>query len=321
MKKKLHVIVNQGARTGKASRIWKKLQHILDEKSIDYEVYFTEYEHHATELTEKLFTDDIEDKTIPIYLIVVGGDGTINEVLNGIPDFNRARLGVIPTGSGNDFGRNLWIPKNPKKGLEMILSCIEREEEGIAVPRLDLGQVVWDGCKKPRIFGISAGIGLDAIVCKKALHSRMKKFLNFFHMGKLTYLFFTIQSLFTMKTAEAEWSSGNGKKGKLHNMIYAAAMNLRAEGGGVPMAPHASPTDGYLSLSSASGIPKWKTFFCLPFLLAAKHERIKGFAVKDASCIRLKTDQPVVLHADGEYCAEITEAEFVCLAGKLQLLR
>lgn len=139
MKQKLHVIVNQGARTGKASRIWKKLQHILDEKTIDYEVNFTEFEHHATELTEKLFTDDIEDKTMPVYLIVVGGDGTINEVLNGILDFDRARLGVIPTGSGNDFGRNLWIPKNPKKSLEMILSCIEREEEGIAVPRLHLG--------------------------------------------------------------------------------------------------------------------------------------------------------------------------------------
>ena len=73
--------------------------------------------------------------------------------------------------------------------------------------------------------------------------------------------------------------------------------------------------------ASASGIPKWKTFLCLPFLVAAKHERIRGFAVTDVEKVVLKSDKPMVLHADGEYCGDVTKAEFACLKGKLKLLR
>ena len=61
-----------------------------------------------------------------IDLIVVGGDGTINEVLNGIRDFDRVRLGVIPTGSGNDFCRNLKLPGTPEESLRQILVCINK---------------------------------------------------------------------------------------------------------------------------------------------------------------------------------------------------
>lgn len=182
--------------------------------------------------------------------------------------------------------------------------------------------MTWENEKKHRIFGISAGIGLDAIVCKKALHSNCKKFLNRIHLGKLTYLVLTVQSLFTMDTAEAVVECGdNHKIYRLHKTIFAAAMNLPAEGGGVPMAPHASCTDGMLSLSSAHGIPKALTFFCLPFLVAAKHEKIRGFTVIESPVIRVHTSKPVVLHADGEYCGDVTDVEFTCLSEKLQLLK
>ena len=85
-------------------------------------------------------------------------------------------------------------------------------------------------------------------------------------------------------------------------MIFAASMNLPAEGGGVPMAPDASPQDGLLSLSSAAGIAKWRTFFLLPLLVAAKQEGIKGFNIRDEKGFRVVLDKPMVLHADGEYC-------------------
>ena len=84
-------------------------------------------------------------------------------------------------------------------------------------------------------------------MCKKALHSRLKQVLNRFHLGKLTYLALTVQSLFTMETANAKVVTEHGGY-ILPKMIFAAAMNLPAEGGGVPMAPHASVQDGLLSL-------------------------------------------------------------------------
>ncbi len=103
-------------------------------------------------------------------------------------------------------------------------------------------------------------------------------------------------------------------------MIFAAAMNLHAEGGGVPMAPKSTPYDGKLSLSSAAGITRWKTFFLLPLLALGKQGGIRGFAVADGSEIHMKTDQPVVLHADGEYCGDVTEIRFRCLKNQLWLL-
>ena len=314
--RRIQIIVNNGAGTGQAHRVWNETQRLLRGYKIKYVAHTTRYQGHATKLAEKISSMKGDD---PIYLIVVGGDGTLNEVLNGITDFDRVRLGVIPTGSGNDFGRNLKLPKTPKESLKQICASIRKDQRGEELYRIDLGQVSWEGCEKPRIFGISAGLGLDALVCKKALHSRLKQVLNRFHLGKLTYLALTVQSLFTMETANAKVITEYGGF-ILPKMIFAAAMNLPAEGGGVPMAPEASPEDGRLSLSSASGIAKWQTFFLLPFLVAAKQERINGFNIREENGFRVLLDKPMVLHADGEYCGDVTRVEFRCLEKKLWLL-
>ena len=160
------------------------------------------------------------------------------------------------------------IDKNPNIALHQILKAIAREKNGIPVSRVDIGQVRWGETEEEsRIFGISSGIGLDAIVCKKALHSKLKKVLNKIHLGKLTYLLLTVSSLFSMKTAEVTLECGdNHCVHKMNKMIFAAAMNLRAEGGGVPMAPKASPRCINHSKSTDSLMlrrnQKWQTEEC-----------------------------------------------------------
>ena len=217
--RKIQIIVNNGAGTGQAHRVWNETQYLLRGYKIKYAAYMTKYRGHATKLAERISSMKGEE---PVYLLVVGGDGTINEVLNGITDFEKVRLGVIPTGSGNDFGRNLNLPKTPKESLKEICACIKKDQRGEELIRIDLGQVSWEGCKKPRIFGISSGLGLDALVCKKALHSRLKQVLNRFHLGKLTYLALTVQSLFTMETANGKVITEHGGF-ILPGMIFAAA--------------------------------------------------------------------------------------------------
>ena len=69
-----------------------------------------------------------------------------------------------------------------------------------------------------------------------------------------------------------------------------------------------------------AGIAKWQTFFLLPFLVAAKQEHINGFTIRNEKGFRLILDKPMVLHADGEYCADVTRVEFRCLEKKLWLL-
>jgi YegS/Rv2252/BmrU family lipid kinase len=318
------------------------VEQVLLDRQIPYECYKTKYEGHAkhltASLTARLDAESGERQTScmqsnvqqasteqptackqPVScerqtLIVVGGDGTINEVLSGIRDFDAIRLGVIPVGSGNDYARELHLDHDPAACICHILD--DGEESTI-----DLGRVSWNQGLGERLFAISAGIGLDAIVCKKALTSRLKKCLNKFHLGKLTYLLLTVQTLFSMETANVTLTLPGKSPLSLDHMIFLAGMNFRAEGGGVPMAPHADHTDGHLDLCTAYGIPKWKTFFLLPLLVLAKHEGVQGISLIHCQVARLQTDRPMIVHADGEYCGSFTDVEFSILPGKLTIIR
>ena len=78
--------------------------------------------------------------------------------------------------------------------------------------------------------------------------------------------------------------------------------------------------DGKLSVCMAWGIPKWRTFLCLPLLVTANHLRIRGFEVTNCKEYDLKLKTPMVLHADGEYCGDVTEMHFQCLPKKLHVM-
>ena len=315
-----YFIVNYTGGSGKARKTWNRVHFLLKEKEIEYKAYVTKRPGHAGELAKRISELPEDD----IRLIVVGGDGTINEVLNGISDFSRIRFGVIPTGSGNDFARGMGIPKDPDKALDIILASVVGRN-------IDIGEVT-TGNGARSYFGISSGIGLDAIVCKKNLDSKIKKFLNKLGIGGLSYIVLTITTLFSMETYDVKVKlktsdiSGDGIKSDTieeetyKKLIFLAAMNFFAEGGGVPMSPNASPEDGKLSICAVSGIPKWKTFFMLPLLTKGKHEGKKGFLLKDVDGLVFDADRPMVLHADGEYIGDETHIEMRVLRGILSVM-
>lgn len=304
----LYFIVNEKSKSGKGSSAWTQIVNYLETNHIEYRYWLTRYQGHAQELAGEISAlDDVEKR-----LIIVGGDGTINEVINGITDFERISLGVIPNGSGNDFVRGLKTERNPVKYLKKI-----QQEE--CASYIDLGEVSWEGCEKPRLFGISAGVGMDAVVCKMAMTSKVKTYLNKLHLGKLTYLILTIRALFSMETANGVLTIGEHRE-KLDKVIFSAVMNFRAEGGGVPMAPAASARDGLLSVCCAADVPKWKTFFYLPFIVLAKHGNIKKIKLFDAEELEWKFDKPMTIHTDGEYYGEVTQVRFRCLRNKLKVL-
>lgn len=305
----IYFIVNEHSRSGKGADVWKQLEELLKKEEVPYQARRTEYAGHAVKLAEEI--SSLEEKEIK--LVAVGGDGTINEVVNGIVDFEKIQFGAIPTGSGNDFARGLGILETPKEILLRIL-------ESKGTKRIDIGSVSWEGCEKPRLFLISSGVGMDALVCKKALTSKLKKILNRLHLGKLTYLLITIQTILSMQTADTRVVIDQNRKTLYKNQIFSAAMNFRAEGGGIPMAPDADAQDGLLSVCTIHGIPKLLTFFVLPFLVAAKHERFRGVKIENCTTCDLYMNKPLVLHTDGEYCGDVTEVHFKCLPGKLKIL-
>lgn len=305
-----YFIVNVSGGSGKAKKTWIKVRDELKRRNVEYKAFRTKSSEHAGELAGKISKLPDND----IHMVVVGGDGTINAVLNGIKDFDNIIFSVIPSGSANDFARGLGISKDPVVAINGILDISKKSQ------RIDLGCVTCT--EKKHLFGISSGIGLDAIVCKKALNSKIKNFLNKLNLGSLTYIILTVISLFTMDYMDAEIEIYDRDDGivssfRLNKMIFAAFMNVKAEGGGVPMAPNANYDDGKLSLCIASDISKYNAFIKLPLLVMAKQEKIKGFKLIDAKKAVIKIIDPAVVHADGEYVGDETDVVIECLANKL----
>ena len=307
----IHFIVNEHSKSGKGACVWKQVETLLIKEEETYRIWKTEYAGHATKLAEEI--SQLEENEIK--LVVVGGDGTINEVINGIAKYEKVRLGIIPTGSGNDCARGLGISGKPE---ELLLRILESK----GTQAIDLGKVSWqeNDKKKSRLFMISAGVGMDALVCKKSMTSKIKKVMNRMGLGKLTYLIITVQSLLSMQTANTKAVIDKERKTLYKNHIFSAVMNFKAEGGGVPMAPSADAKDGLLSICTVYGIPKFCTFFLLPFLVAAKHEKFRGVKIENCSSCEFALDKQMTLHTDGEYCGEVTKVEFECLPAKLKIL-
>lgn len=208
-----HVIINPASRSGRALALWKNAEHCFREAGISYKVYFSQYQGHIEEICRDL-TSDGQD----IKLVVFGGDGTVNEAINGIQDFDHVQLGYVPTGSSNDLARGLGLEKDPRKVLSKIL-------KGETTRTVDLGVVhYWntanvcqttaynstlqEGSADPadnssRRFIVSAGIGFDAAICQEVSVSPFKKVFNKLHLGKLIYLAVAIRLILTQKMVPA----------------------------------------------------------------------------------------------------------------------
>lgn len=166
-------IVNPNARSGLGEKTWHTLERILKEQEVSYQVFFTKYQKHATKITQKL-TEENMLRTI----IVLGGDGTINEVVNGISDLSSTTLAYIPIGSSNDFARGMGLSTNPVTALKHILSPSR-------YAYLNIGALQYQ--EKKRRFAVSSGSGFDAPVCHQIHVSSFKKLLNKLHLGKMIY--------------------------------------------------------------------------------------------------------------------------------------
>ena len=151
-----YFLISDHGGNGRAVRLFPKIEKILRRRGIQYAYWLSSSSERAAEIVRDVCALGDRDAR----LIVMGGDGTVSAVLNGIRDFGALKLGLIPTGSGNDFARALGVTKRYKKTLAKILAA-----DGTRT--IDLGQVTRaDG--STRVFGISAGLGMDAIIARKA---------------------------------------------------------------------------------------------------------------------------------------------------------
>lgn len=279
-------IINPNSRSGKGGMVWEFIQPELLKRGVDYEYYCTTHTGHATQLAENITSDGEEHN-----LIVLGGDGTVNEVINGIKDISKVILGYIPTGSGNDFARGMKITKDPIKALEVILHPKE-------IKKVDIGVLSRAG--KKRRFAISAGIGFDAAICHQVAISKYKYILNKLKLGKLSYVFVALNRLFHDKTVNAEVFLDNQSVQTFKKVYFVAFMNQPFEGGGFKFCPKAKADDGKLDVIVISNLPKLIVLMLLPTAFKGWHVLFPGVTVMQGEKVSVIMDQALAIHTDGE---------------------
>lgn len=285
-----HFIVNPGARSGLGMRIWKQIEQELHEEQIDYELHMTERKKHAMQISEEI-TRGQDRCAEECVLVVLGGDGTINEVINGIADLSKVTLGYIPIGSSNDFSRNLSLSTDYRQALRHILSPKEYYHINIGVMNYT---------ERKRRFAVSGGLGFDAGVCHQVMVSPWKRRLNKLRLGKLSYVVVALQRILTMTPRSMTVCLDDDRKIDFSRVYFAAVMNQRYEGGGFMFCPKADPEDDMLDVIVVDSMSKLKILCLLPTAFKGWHVHVKGIHIY--RCRKAKFISPVSLpvHTDGE---------------------
>ena len=279
-------IVNPNARSGLGQKVWAELEIILKKRNVPYKVYFTKYQRHATNIVSEI-TSDGEEHTI----VALGGDGTVNEVVNGIRDFDKTILGYIPIGSSNDFARGLELPTDPVAALENILACPHLHP-------MNVGKLTFKN--KMKRFAVSCGIGFDADICHEAVVSHVKYFLNKLKLGKLTYVCIALHRLFVTKPCTVTITLDHEKTISFPNTYFVAMMNNKYEGGGVKFCPKAKNDDDKLDIMVAADVSKLKVLCLIPLALFGWHTPFKGVHIFACEHIDIHAENAMPLHTDGE---------------------
>jgi YegS/Rv2252/BmrU family lipid kinase len=252
-----------------------------------------------------------------IKLVVLGGDGTMNEVLQGVADFNHTYIAYIPTGSSNDLARDLKITGEPLEILKQILKAKK------PVP-IDMGVLTYNSMNKERsrlhnkhikntrYFNVSCGIGFDAAICEEALASKTKNFFNKIGLGKLTYGTIAIKQLFTATKSGCKLYLDDNPPIYIKRLWLMAIMVHSYQGGGIMFCPGADYRDGYFDICVGGDISTLKTLTILPRTFKGKHVGCKGVNIYKAKNVRVKTEVPLWVHTDGEVSVQSNDIELTC---------
>lgn len=319
-----YFLVNPASKSSHGISVWAGIEKWLKEENIDYIVCFSKRPGHMQELMYDICNEHINDSE-RTNIVVIGGDGTFNEAIQGVISFDKVNIGHVPTGSGNDFARAMGYSadiienvkrvvtcKNPKK---IDLGTLKLEDISKERSRLSTGSV-----SPTRYFNISCGIGFDAAVCEEALESKTKNFLNKLKLGKLVYGVIAIRQIFSAKLCDAIITMDNSEIVQIKKCRFVVAMNTKFEGGGYMFAPEASNTDGILDICTVGNISPFGVLMALPGATKGKHTKLKQINIYKTKTIEIKTKEPLWVHTDGEVSVKSSHIKISLVPGGLNFL-
>jgi YegS/Rv2252/BmrU family lipid kinase len=281
-------IVNPASGAGKAGREWKAVESWLPSSGLPYETAFTTRPLEATEIAQRAVKE-----SRPV-VVAVGGDGTLNEVVNGFfrngaPIPTASKLAMVPLGTGGDFRRTLRIPLDTKAAIQIISNGLPR--------RLDAGCVTYrdhDGTTGVRHFINIADAGYGGEVVHRVNRSTKR-------LGPAS---FTVTALLALASYENKPMTVtiDGNTRELARAQQVVIANCQYFGGGMRMAPMADPSDGYLDLILVGDVNLLETVRGLGKIRSGTHLAAGNpkWSHQRARRVEVTSEVPVRVDVDGE---------------------
>jgi YegS/Rv2252/BmrU family lipid kinase len=297
------LIVNPAAGAGRTAKKWPYIKELLKHIGYHFEHDITEAPGHAIELAKSAVSKGYK------LVVSVGGDGTINEIVNGLyatGDLKDIELGFIGTGTGSDYIRTIGVSKHYQESCQHLMDPMKKS--------VDLGMVefIGEGQSGKRIFTNFAGIGFDAEVVR----ATSKKFKNF--GGKPAYLMGLLSTFATYKNREIQMVlDGNKENRKICTVMMS---NGKYGGGSMMIAPEADPCDGLFDVMIIGDISKPDLLASLPRIYRGTHLNHPKVTLKRAKYVEIHTSgNNMAIQADGDLMGE-APARFSVLPSALNIL-
>jgi YegS/Rv2252/BmrU family lipid kinase len=298
------IILNPVSGMGSALKTLPKIEQLLASHQLEYSVTLTEYPWHAAKLAEEAAQQGYD------VVVAAGGDGTLNEVLNGLMTSRRngnptAALAALPVGRGNDFSFSMGIP------LELAAACQTLAENHRRT--IDIGRVTSEMFPNGRFFGNGVGVGFDAMVGFVAARQGIRGFLG--------YLVAAVRTTFIYSPAPV-MQIELGDRNLTQPCLMVSVMNGRRMGGGFLMTPTSLPDDSQLDLCIVAEVPKPTVFKIIPLFFKgtqSSHPAVQMAQSQQVRVTALKGALPA--HCDGEtLCTAGKDLAIELLPRQLELL-
>ncbi|HUX97457.1 MAG TPA: diacylglycerol kinase family protein [Bacteroidales bacterium] len=299
------VIVNPNAGNGKGKREWKLISKALTDNNISFEEKFTTGKADAVNITFSAIEEGFRK------IITVGGDGTLNEVLNGVfktgaCNSSEITLALIPVGTGNDWGRMFDIPLDHEKAARIIMEGKTMLHD-VGLLSYSEGQMV-----KNRYFINIAGLGFESVVVRRSNYQKERG-----RSGKLIYFYNLLLSLMTYRNTRAELIIDGVR---ISEDIFSVNVgNGKYCGGGMRQTPDALPNDGLLDVTVIKNIGKLEIIRKLKILYDGtilSHPLIDGYKCRN---LKVNSENIIYTEADGESLGH-TPAEFNILPAAINIV-
>ncbi len=283
------VIVNPQAGNGRTEKIWPNIESALEKSIGSFEVLQTTCRGDATDLSRRILKEDAA------RIVAVGGDGHLNEVLNGfiendLPVNAESRLSFVMTGTGCDFQRSLGISGKWQNAVAKLKDA--------KVRKIDVGKVTYtaaDKTQKIRYFDNIASFGLSGAVDHCLEHSRLRDYLG----GSPLFLWATIKTVFTHPNQSIRFRIDDGPEEEICSRLGLLA-NGRYFGGAMHAAPEAELDDGLLDLLMLKEISVAKFLWHLPKIYKGTHLKIPEIFFQKVRKFTAESSEQVILDIDGE---------------------